>query len=703
MNNFSEISNFIWGVADLIRDTFSRGKYQDVILPFTVLRRIDCVLEPTKDKVIEVNQRYGTTLSNLAPQLSKASGYAFYNTSRYTFSRLLEDYPHLATNLRAYISGFSENMREVLEKFDFENTIRRLDEADLLYKVMQRFSEVDLHPDVVPNHVMGSVFEELIRKFNEALNENPGEHFTPREVIRLMVAITLAKDPGVQTPYVVRKVYDPCCGTGGMLTIAKEEILKINPTAQVYLYGQEVNPETFAICKSDLYMKSADGEDAERILFGSTLSNDRHLHELQHHIYANPPYGKDWKRDEEKVKEEQNTASGGRFVAGTPRISDGQLLFLQHMISHMQDSAKDVGHVSIVMNGSPLFTGDAGSGESEIRRWILENDWLEAIIALPEQLFYNTGIATYVWILNNNKPEQRRHKVQLINATDLWKPMRKSLGDKRRYISEEQIAQIRDLFVAFEENERCKIFDYTAFGYRKISIERPLRLNFQFSQERIARLQQQKAFTDLASSKKKKPEEKQAEEEEGRKQQEAILAMLHNPINTLFDDNSAETLFKDRPTFEQVLDGAIKAADLKITPQVRKAIMMALSERDESAEICRDKRGRPEPDPELHDTENVPFAGEEPEEEYDFYSEKVPLGVSVYDYFQREVAPYVPDAWIDADFRDKKDGRVGKVGYEINFNRYFYKYQPPRPLEEIEADIKALEKDIVAMLREVAG
>ncbi len=694
MNNFSEMSNFIWGTADLIRDTFSRGKYQDVILPFTVLRRIDCVLEPTKDAVIEVYKRFGTSLGDPGNQLRRASGYAFYNTSPYTFTRLLEDYPNLAANLRAYINGFSENMREVLEKFDFENTIKQLDEADLLYQVMERFKNLDLHPDRVSNHVMGSIFEELIRKFNEALNENPGEHFTPREVIRLMVAITLAKDIQVRVPYVVRKVYDPCCGTGGMLTIAKGEILAQNARASVYLYGQEVNKETFAVCKSDLYMKSTDGRDAENILFGSTLSNDHHAGIRFNHIYANPPYGKDWKGDEKAVKREAESGSGGRFSAGTPRISDGQLLFLQHMLSRMYSPDEEATHVAIVMNGSPLFTGDAGSGESEIRRWILENDWLEAIIALPEQLFYNTGIATYIWILSNNKAAERKHKIQLINATDLWEPMRKSLGDKRRYVSDQQIEQIRQLFLDFEETERSKIFPFTAFGYRKISIERPLRLNFQASSERIARLHLQKAFSDLASSKKKQSAEKQAEEEEGRARQEAILAMLPTlPV----------TLFKDRAIFEERLDKASKAAGLKLSPPLRKAILSALSERDETAEMCRDRCGMPEPDSSLHDTENVPYVGEEPEEVYDFYTEKVSLGTSIGEYFKREVQPYLADAWISKDFRDSKDGRVGKVGYEINFNRYFYKYQPPRPLAEIEADIKILEHDILTMLREVAG
>ena len=696
MNNFSEKANFIWGVADLIRDTFKRGKYQDVILPFTVLRRIDCVLEPTKDAVVQAHETYGSKLDDPTKLLRSKSGYAFYNISPFTFERLLNDAPNLAANLRTYINDFSPNMREVLEKFGFENTIKELDEANLLYAVMERFKNIDLHPDKVSNHEMGYIFEELIRKFNEALNENPGEHFTPREVIRLMVAISLTKDPDSHQPRIVRKAYDPCCGSGGMLTTAKEHMLEINPTAEVYLYGQEVNKETYAVCKSDLYMKSEDGLDAENILFGSTLSQDRHAHEQFHFIFANPPYGKDWKRDEQDIKVEADKGAHSRFSAGLPRISDGQLLFLQNMLFHMYDPKEDRSQVAIVMNGSPLFTGDAGSGESEIRRWIVENDWLEAIIALPEQLFYNTGIATYVWILTNHKSEERRGKVQLIKASAIWVPMRKSLGDKRREISQEQIEQIRDLFVRFEENERSKIFPYTAFGYRKITVERPLRLNFQISSERLARLNEQKGFADLAVSKKKHPIDKAVEEEEGTRLQSAIRATLQA---------MSTELFKNRNAFEQELDRVLKAAQIRLAPAVRKAILNALAERDETADICRDKAGRPEPDPELRDTENLPLPedGKEVEQQYAFDGYTMDLGKSIIAFFEREVKPYVPDAWINLEVRDSKDGRIGKVGYEINFNRYFYKYQPPRALEEIEADIKVLERDILEMLREVAG
>src|SRR6266852_2030428 len=677
MNNFSEKVSFIWSVADLVRDTFKRSKYQDVILPLTVLRRIDCVLQPTKEQVLEVNAKLKGKLENLAPQLCKASGYAFYNNSLYDFERLLSDAPHLAANLRAYINGFSDNMREVLEKFDFNNTITKLEEAELLFLVMEKFKNIDLHPDVVPNLEMGYIFEELIRKFNEALNENPGEHFTPREVIRLMVNLLLAQDQQVlKRNHIVRTVYDPCCGSGGMLTIAKERMLEINSMAEVHLFGQELNGETFALCKSDLYMKSADGRDAENIKFGSTLSKDQHADKHFDYLLTNPPYGKEWKMDQAAVEAEAERGDGGRFGAGTPRISDGQLLFLQHMLARMQDTDKGGSRVAIVMNGSPLFTGDAGSGESEIRRWILEHDWLEAIVALPEQLFYNTGISTYIWVLTNRKEEQRRGKVQLINASNFWVQMRKSMGDKRREISKEHIGCITEIFLSFTDGEYSKIFDTTDVGYRKITVERPLRLNFQASPERIAQLQQQKAFTDLAASKKKKAQERLFEESEGQEQQQGILAML---------EKLPGTLFKDRAVFEKALDRAAMTAGLKLIPPLRKAILAALAERDESAEICRDTHGNPEPDPELRDTENVP------------------LNEDIWTFFEREVQPHVPDAWVNTAIRDHRDGEVGRVGYEINFNRYFYEYQPPRPLEKIEADIKLLEQDILAMLREVAG
>ena len=678
MNNFGEKATFIFGIADLIRDKFNRGKYRDAILPFTVLRRIDSVLEPTKKQVLEEYEQFKDSFPEeaLGGMLRETSKYAFYNTSKFTFESLLEDPDNLAANLQAYINGFSENMRDVLEKLDFRNTIKRLDDSGLLFLVMERFksTEIDLHPERVSNQEMGYIFEELIRKFNEALNENPGEHFTPREVIRLMVSLLLCLDEQALTQeYIELTVYDPCCGTGGMLIAAKDWIEARNSTATVRLFGQEVNPETYAVCKSDLYILSADGRDAEGILFGSTLANPQHDGSFDY-MLANPPYGKDWKGDKKAVDAQKD--AGGRFDAGLPRIGDGQLLFLQDMLSRMQEAEKGSSRVGIVMNGSPLFTGDAGSGESEIRRWILENDWLDAIVALPEQLFYNTGIATYIWILTSKKQLRRERQVQLINATDFWMPMRKSLGNKRRQISNAQIDEITELYKFFKVGEKSKKFDREDFGYRKITVERPMRLNFQASDERIVRLKDEKVFQDLAVSKKRKDAEREADEAAGRQQKRAILEMLL----TLPGD-----LYKDRDAFLKVLNKAIKAAGIEVKAPLKKVILSALSERDETAEICRDKDGNPEPDPQLRDTENVP------------------LKEDIWEYFEREVKPHVPDAWLNTEVCDEKDKKVGKVGYEINFNRYFYQYQPPRQLEEIEADIKVLEKDILEMLREVAG
>lgn len=680
--NHSQIVSFLWGVADLIRDTFKRGKYQDVILPLTVLRRIDCVLAPTRAEVRETYLEYKDKLEKLDSLLRKASGFAFYNTSQYDFEKLVADAPNLAANLRQYIQSFSPNMREVIERFDFDNTLTRLDEEGLLFQVMERFKNVDLHPDVVPNHVMGTIFEELIRKFNEALNENPGEHFTPRDVVHLMADLMLAGDEArFQEAGLIHTVYDPCCGTGGMLTVTKDHILGtadragINPDARVYLFGQEVNPETFAICKSDLFLKDPTGQDAEQILYGSVLSSPLH-HQRFDYLIANPPYGKDWKRDKKAVEDEARRGDAGRFPAGTPRISDGQLLFLQHMLSSMQHLSDGGSRVAIIMNGSPLFTGDAGSGESEIRRWILENDWLEALIALPEQLFYNTGIATYVWVLTNRKTAERRGKVQLIDATDRWVPMRKSLGDKRREISEDQATEILEMLESFEENDKSKIFPTTHFGYRKIRVERPLKLNFQASPERLARLEEETAFQNLAKSRKKDPEIRAREVSEGEAEQQRIREML---------SNLPDRLFRDRREFGKALKAASREADLKLSAALKKGILSALSERDEEAAVCLDSKGHVEPDPDLRDYENVP------------------LDETVEEYFEREVKPYVPDAWIDESYKDDKDGQVGRVGYEINFNRYFYVYEPPRPLEEIEADIKKIEREILQMLGESTG
>ena len=588
-------------------------------------------------------------------------------------------------------------MREVLERFDFDNTISRLDESGLLFQVLERFKSVDLHPDKVDNSTMGTIFEELIRKFNEALNENPGEHFTPRDVVHLMVDLMLSGDhQRIGGQGAVRTVYDPCCGSGGMLTIAKEHInlghrengkilrSPVNPAAQIHLYGQEVNPETWAVSKSDLFMKDPTGRDADNISFGSTLSNDRHAGQSFDYLIANPPYGKDWKRDANSVRSEHEIGAAGRFAPGLPRISDGQLLFLLHMLARARDPARGGSRIAIIMNGSPLFTGDAGSGESEIRRFIFENDLLQALIALPEQLFYNTGIATYVWLLTNRKAPQRRGKVQLIDASSFWSPMRRSLGDKRRQIPPDKADDILKLLADYRDGDTraiekdgrtedtvvSRIFPTTRFGFRKITVERPLRLNFRASPERIARLDEQRGFQALARSRKRGYAAAQ-EEAQGRQLQER----LQDLVNALPKDTVT-----DRATFQDILAAAAKEGGVKLPAPARKAILDALSERDEKAAVCLRPNGSPEPDPELRDTE------------------RVPLDQSVEAFFEREVLPHVPDAWIDESKRDARDGQVGVVGYEVNFNRHFYRYTPPRPLDEIEADIRQIEADIIRML-----
>ena len=706
--NHGEIVSFLWSVADLIRDSFKRGKYQDVILPLTVLRRLDCVLAETKEAVLKRQAELSKRgLQDLDRALRTASGFAFYNTSRYDFDKLLADAPQVAANLRNYIAGFSENMRNVLERFDFDNTISKLEEAGLLFQVLERFKNVDLHPDRIDNATMGTIFEELIRKFNEALDENPGEHFTPRDVVHLMVDLMLAGDESlIAGPGIVRSVYDPCCGSGGMLTITKEHIAgglrgngssgetgrvrpAINPQAEIHLFGQEVNPETWAVSKSDIFMKDPTGRDAENIAFGSTLSNDRHAGWNFDYLIANPPYGKDWKRDQETVEAEHQRGAAGRFGPGLPRISDGQILFLLHMLAHARPPDQGGARIAIIMNGSPLFTGDAGSGESEIRRFIFENDLLEALIALPEQLFYNTGIATYVWLLTNRKAPERQGKVQLIDATSFWSPMRRSLGDKRREIPPDKAVDVLTLLADYKDGDTrtriegnededaivSRIFPTTQFGFRKITVERPLRLNFQAAPERIARLEDQKGFQNLAKSR-KRGEAGAKEEAEGRARQQAILAML---------EGMPDTLQKDRDAFLAELTGAAAEAQIKLSAPMKKAILTALAERDETAAICRGADGEPEPDPDLRDTERVPL----PEGEDPVDTDKVPASVQA--FFDREVKPHVPDAWIDTSKRDHKDGKVGLVGYEINFNRYFYRYKPPRPIAEIEADIQTIE------------
>lgn len=668
MNNFGEKVSFIWSVADLLRGPYRPNQYKDVMLPMTVLRRLDCVLEPTKDSVLEAYEKFRDKGPGvLQAKLKQVSGVPFYNTSRFTFEKLKGDPNNIVMNLTKYIKGFSTRAREIIDHFGFEEQIAKLDKADRLYLIVLKFCEIDLHPDRVPNIEMGYIFEELIRRFNEASNEEAGDHFTPREVIRLMVNLLFLPDNDTLTTRgILKTLYDPACGTGGMLSVAEDYLRELNPDARLEVFGQDYNAQAYAICGSDMMIK---GQNIEHIAFGDSFTDDRFPRHKFDYMLANPPFGVEWKPEEDFIRREHNEQGfGGRFGAGLPRINDGSLLFLQHMISKMKDPKEGGTRLGIVFNGSPLFTGAAGSGESEIRRWIIENDWLEAIIALPDQLFYNTGIFTYLWIVTNRKAPHRRGKIQLVNATRFFKKMRKSLGNKRNEICKDQRDEITRLYGEFKDGEYVRIFDNQDFGYKRITVERPLRLNFAVDKERIERLQETSAFTKLATSKKRKDSAAaQAEIEEGIKLQKAILSAL--------DGLATKGIITNRDQFSEMIKRAFKEAKLAVPAPLFKAVIMALSERDETADICTDSKGKPEPDPELRDYENVP------------------LKEDVEEYMKREVLPHVPDAWVDES--------KTKVGYEINFNRYFYKYIPPRPLEEIEADLKQIEREIAEMLSEV--
>lgn len=665
------LGSFVWSVAEILRGDFKQSEYGKVILPFVVMRRLDCILEASKESVLKAAKSLPKGVDDPTKDMilfgAAGSKLKVYNLSAFTFKSLKgQDPGQLHANLLDYVTKFSGNVRDIfLDKFLFTDQLKRLKEGGILWQVFDRFTQVDLHPERVSNVEMGYLFEDLIRRFSEISNETAGEHFTPREVIRLIVDLLLANDEAALTGTgIIRTVYDPACGTGGMLAITEERMKALNPKIRVELYGQELNGESFGICKSDMLVT---GHDPEQIAFGNTLTNDAHRGKTFHYMLSNPPYGVDWKKYQDPIKEEAATLGNeGRFGAGLPRISDGQLLFLQHMISKMRDDETG-SRVGIVMNGSPLFTGGAGSGESEIRRWMLQNDWVEAIVALPTDLFYNTGIQTYVWLLTNRKPKVRRGKVQVIDASSerFWKPLRKSLGSKRREVPEDARKEIVRIYARMlngngEYGEFSKIFNVSDFGYREIRIERPLRLSFQVTPERIARLKVEKPFLRLDPA-----------------EQDAIVACL--------DQKVPKTRYRNRDDFEKIITKASKGVGIKIAPAARKAILSTCSARDEDADICLDGDGRPEPDPELRDFELVPF-------KEDWAS-----------YVAREVTPFVPDAWVDQAYRDEQDGKVGRVGYEINFNRYFFKYVAPRPLTVIEQELKQLEVEIANLLKEVAG
>ena len=582
----------------------------------------------------------------------------FYNISPFTIEKLLNDSENIKSNLEEYLNGFSSNVRDIIQHFDFKKEIEKLSKNNALYNTIKEFSKVDFHPDVVSNQEMGYIFEDLIRRFNE--NGEAGDHYTPREVIELcMNMLFYGKEDVINQKGKILSVADFCAGTGGMLSVAEKHIRRKNETADIQLFGQEINDQSYAICKSDMLIK---GQNPENIFLGNTLDNDGHKGKQYRYLISNPPFGVQWKKEESKVKDEhEKQGFNGRFGAGTPRVSDGSLLFLQNMISKMYKD-EEGSRIAIIFNGSPLFTGDAGSGESNIRKWIIENDMLEGIIAMPTDLFYNTGIATYIWVLTNRKSPERQGKIQLVNAIDFYKPMRKSLGNKRKEISSEQIEEIRKIYAEYKEGEYCRIFDNEEFGFRKVTVERPLKLKFQMTDEKIEELKNHTQFINLAISKKKKEDEKTREEAEGRKQQEELIKMLES-----FDKSE---IFMSRDKFLKSLKKKIKEFNLNfVKGSLLNAIWQTIGERDEKAEICKDGKGNIEPDTSLRDTESIA------------------LKEDIQEYFKREVLPHVPDAYLDESTFDK-------IGYEIPFTRHFYKYEDLRPFEEIMGEISDLEKEI---------
>ncbi|WP_312936581.1 type I restriction-modification system subunit M [Stutzerimonas nitrititolerans] len=634
------LAPFIWNIADLLLGAFRPSEYGRIILPFTVLRRLECVLEPTRDKVriqYEAMKASGVDMDLILPS---TAGATFYNVSQFSLASVGST--STRANLEDYIAKFSANARQVFEHFAFDRWLEKLEKANLLYLVAQKFAAVDLHPDKISNHEMGLVFEHLIRKFAESANDDAGQFFTPRDVVRLATTLVFAPDhQALNGEGVVRTVYDCAAGTGGFLSSAIEQVYEWNPNARLVPYAQELNPETYAISVADKLIQQY---DTRNIKLGNTLSHDQLPHEQFDYCLANPPFGVKWENVQKQVQaEHQQQGYAGRFGPGLPRVGDGSLLFLMHLLSKRKPIELGGSRIGIVLSGSPLFNGGAGSGESEIRRWILENDWLEAIIALPNDLFYNTGIGTYIWVLSNHKDGLRKGKVQLIDASAMHAPMRKSLGSKRKYLSDEQIAEIAKLHEAFEEGPNSKIFATSDFGYRRITVERPLRLRFSVTPDKLAAYQNTK----------------------GADQAEAFAHVQGE--------------FDNLPAF-------LKAAGIKkLGKGALKAALACFGERDASAQSVLDDKGNPQADSDLREFENVP------------------LNQNIDDYFAREVLPHVPDAWIDAGKTDAKDGQVGIVGYEINFNRYFYIYQPPRPLAEIDADLKAVEAEIAALLGEVTA
>jgi type I restriction enzyme M protein len=671
----NEFVNFIWKNAEILRGPYKKEEYRDVILPLSVLRRFDCLLQPTKEAVLEKAK----TIKHEAI-LNKISGYDFNNTSSFDFPTLLKDPDNIAANLRNYIQGYSSNVRMIFERFDFEDEIKKMDEHNLLYSVIQLFASLDLNVSKVSNMQMGYIFEELIRRFSE--NAEAGDHYTPREVIKLMVNLILNEDQTeLMSEGKIVQIGDFACGTGGMLSEATHFIQELNPNTQVEVFGQEINPKSYAIACADLLIK---GQNAGHIAFGNSLTNaDGHKDLQVRYALMNPPFGVDWKHYGESIKEEhEELGEKGRYGAGLPRTTDGSLLFLQHMVSKMKRDEKG-SRMAIIFNGSPLFTGDAGSGESEIRRWLIEEDLLEGIIALPDQLFYNTGISTYVWILSNRKNNDlskgavRKGKIQLVDATSFYAKMRKSLGNKRNEITESQINEISRLYGDFKENEYSKIFDLIDFGYHKITVERPLKLNFMISPDRFVNLYSESTFAKLFNEEEflKLNEKKDKKSSDIKKLKKLVDGKkLQQKIINILNKNISNELYKNRDDFLKILKPLFRN-DSEVKTGLWKAIYMGLSERDETGDLCRDNKGNIEADPILRDTESIP------------------LKESIQQYFQSEVLPHVPHAWINES--------KTKIGYEIPFTRHFYKYEQLESSLVLKQSVINLEENIQDLLKKV--
>lgn len=647
-------ATFIWGAADILRGAYKQHQYGDVILPFTVLTRLDAVLAPTKRAVLAATEGFGPDEEPPQAMLrAKAQHpYSFWNRSRHDLKSLQGDPDNLEKNLRDYVQAFSPNVRDIFEKYKFEDTAIDLGAHDLLLQILQHFAKADLHPDRVSNEQMGHIFEELIRKFAEASNETAGEHFTPREVIELMVSLLVEGDESLMTPGIVREVYDPTAGTGGMLSVAADRIHDHNPKAHVNLLGQEINPASYAICKADMVVK---GQPIDNIVLGNTLTDPAFEGRSFHYGLSNPPFGVDWKQYRNQIETEHAVAGfAGRFGPGLPRVSDGSLLFLMHLVSKLRepkpgDDNAVAGRGAIVLNGSPLFTGGAGSGESNIRKWILESDYLEAIVGLPSDMFYNTGIATYVWVLNKDKPAHRRGLVQLIDATGMFEKMRKSIGSKRRKLSDDHIRDITKLFTDFAETKHSRIFRTADFFYRTITVERPLRLNYAVTAARV-----EKALASRTLS----------------KWDAATRATLQSAL----DGAVSEFVSTNRAEFTRTLAATLTDAGAPLSPAQLKTLVPELGEPDDEGELVM-AAGKPVADASRRDTENVPW------------------DEGIHEYIEREVKPFVPDAWIDES--------KTKDGAEIPFTRHFHEYVPPRPLEEIDRDLDEVLGRIRARLEAV--